>query len=74
LSDALQQRAWGLRRLGAILSCLDARLADIVARWEGGELRRAGLGLQELRGLVCAVFEDTDHRAQCLQRIEAAGA
>jgi hypothetical protein len=74
LQDALQQRAWGLRRLNAVLALLEARLTDIVKRWESGELRRAGLGLGEVRRLVCAVFESTDLRAQCLQRIEVADA
>jgi hypothetical protein len=74
LEDALQQRAWGLRKLGAILAILEAKLTDIVARWESGELQRAGLSRREVEALVEAVFENTDHRAQCLQRIDAADA
>lgn len=57
-----------------MLGLLEAKLTDIVRRWESGELRRAGLALAEVRRLVCAVFENTDHRAQCLQRIEVADA
>jgi hypothetical protein len=53
---------------------LEAKLTDIVRRWESGELRRAGLSRREVQRLVAAVFENTDHRAQCLQRIEAADA
>lgn len=56
-----------------MLSLLDAKMSDIVARWESGELRRAGLSLGEVTHLVTAVFEETDRRAQCLQRIEVAG-
>ncbi len=72
LEDALQQRAWGLRKLAVILTLLEAKLLEIVSRWESGELRRAGLSRGEVERLVCAVFENTDHRAQCLQRIEVA--
>lgn len=69
---ALQQRCHGLRKLGAVLRLLEVRLADIVEAWEAGALGAAGLGLGEVGRLVCALFEDTDYRAQCLQRMEAA--
>lgn len=51
---------------------LHLRLADIVAAWERGALGADGFTLQEVVGLVKALFEDTDYRAECLQRIEAA--
>lgn len=72
VAAALHQRCSTLRKLGAVLGLLEARLADIVGAWEAGALRSAGLGLSEVENLVVALFEDTDYRAQCLQQMEAA--
>lgn len=69
---ALYQRCSALRRLAAVIGLLEAKLADIVIRWESGQLMATGLTLHEVRHLVLALFEDTDYRAQCLQRMEAA--
>ncbi len=55
-----------------MLELLHLRLADIVGAWERGALTADGFTLQEVEGLVRALFEDTDYRAECLQRIEAA--
>jgi hypothetical protein len=72
VAAALPQRCSELRRLRAVLGLLDARLSDIVAAWEAGSLSAAGLALHEVGRLVMALFEDTDYRAQCLQRMEVA--
>jgi hypothetical protein len=72
VGESLQQRCQGLRKLDAVLCLLSQRLADIVAAWESGALSAAGLSLREVEGLVAALFEDTDYRAECLQRMEAA--
>jgi hypothetical protein len=55
-----------------VLQLLQCRLADIVGAWEQGALTADGFTLPEVEGLVMALFEDTDYRAECLQRIEAA--
>lgn len=55
-----------------MLQLLQCRLADIVGAWEQGALTADGFTLPEVEGLVKALFEDTDYRAECLQRIEAA--
>ena len=70
--DALHCRCPNLRKAGRVLELLQLRLADIVGAWERGALGADGFTLQEVEGLVCALFEDTDYRAECLQRIEAA--
>lgn len=72
VSSALLHRCSLLRKLAAVLGLLEARLADIVSAWEHGALKAAGLSLPEVGRLVVALFEDTDYRAQCLQRMEAA--
>eukprot|EP00775_Hariotina_reticulata_P007918 gene7918-8114_t len=72
VSVALQHRCHNLRKLDAVLGLLEARLADIVSAWEIGALQAAGLSLPDVGQLVVALFEDTDYRAQCLQRMEAA--
>lgn len=72
VSAALLARCRLLRKLGAVLGLLEARLADIVDAWEAGALKAAGLSLAEAGRLVAALFEDTDYRAQCLQRMAAA--
>jgi hypothetical protein len=70
--DALQYRCPALKKAQGVLKLLQCRLADIVAAWEQGSLTTDGFTLQEVEGLVVALFEDTDYRAECLQRIEAA--
>eukprot|EP00877_Chromochloris_zofingiensis_P011162 jgi/Chrzof1/629/Cz01g23020.t1 len=72
LTEAMTQRTWGLHKLSVTLKLMDAKLADIVKSWESAELRRAGFSFKEVRKLVCALFEDTDYRAQMLQRMEVA--
>lgn len=72
LAAAVRARTWGLRKLGAVLGLMTARLADVVARWRDGSLLREGLSLGEVEKLVMALFEDTDYRAQCLQKMQAA--
>lgn len=72
VQDTLQQRCHALQKLGAVLELLTKRLAAIVEDWESGALSKAGLSLREVAGLVQALFEDTDYRAVCLQRMEAA--
>lgn len=72
LVAAAKNRAVGYQRLAALLAMLDAKLADIVARWERRELQAAGLSRREVEGMVCALFEDTAYRSQCLARIVAA--
>lgn len=72
VATALQQQVSSLRKLNSVLGLLEARLADIVAGWETGDLQAAGLSLREVEHMVLALFEDTDYRAQCLQRMEAA--
>lgn len=69
---AVRGRCAPYRRLAALLGLLDARLAEIVARWESGALRREGLARRELEALVGALFEDTVHREQALGRIASA--
>lgn len=69
---ALHHRCHSLRKLDAVLGLLEARLADIVSAWEVGALKAAGLSLPDVERLVVALFEDTDYRAQCLQRMEVA--
>jgi hypothetical protein len=51
---------------------MDAKLADVVKLWEVGTFSREGLSFGEVKQLVCALFEDTDYRAQCLQKMEVA--
>lgn len=70
--DALQYRCPALKKAQGVLDLLQCRLADIVGAWERGVLTADGFTLQEVEGLVMALFEDTDYRAECLQRIEAA--
>ncbi|WIA09183.1 hypothetical protein OEZ85_008594 [Tetradesmus obliquus] len=70
VAGALRHRCGVLRKLDAVLGLLAARLAAIVDAWERGQLAAAGLSLVEVRRLVVALFEDTDYRAQCLQRME----
>lgn len=70
--DALQARCPTLKKALGVLQLLQCRLADIVDAWEQGALAADGFTLPEVEGLVCALFEDTDYRAECLQRIEAA--
>jgi hypothetical protein len=70
VAGALHHRCSSLRKLDAVLGLLTARLAQIVEAWERGQLQPAGLSLGEVRRLVVALFEDTDYRAQCLQRME----
>lgn len=70
--DALQYRCPALKKAQGVLDLLQCRLADIVGAWERGVLTADGFTLQEVEGLVLALFEDTDYRAECLQRIEAA--
>jgi len=72
VQSTLQNRCHILIKAQCVLQLLQYRLADIVRAWEGGQLTQAGLSLPEVEGLVCALFEDTDYRAECLQRIEAA--
>jgi hypothetical protein len=70
---AVESRTWGLRKLRVLLVLLEAKLADIVRLWEEGRLQRdGGLRTAEVVGIVKAVFDDTDYRAQCLDRILAA--
>lgn len=70
--DALQYRCPALKKAQGVLDLLQCRLAEIVDVWERGVLVNDGFTLQEVEGLVVALFEDTDYRAQCLQRIESA--
>eukprot|EP00878_Enallax_costatus_P008594 GHUV01008985.1.p1 GENE.GHUV01008985.1~~GHUV01008985.1.p1 ORF type:complete len:754 (+),score=301.21 GHUV01008985.1:377-2638(+) len=72
VAAALYQRCNAFKRLAAVLELLEAKLAGIVSKWESGELMAAGLALREVEHMVLALFEDTDYRAQCLQRMEAA--
>ncbi len=72
MAHAVEASTPGLRKLRAVLLVLEARLADIVRMWEMGQLAKAGLSRAEVERLVCALFEDTDFRAQCLQRIRVA--
>ncbi len=71
--EAISQRTWGLRKLRVLLRLLNARLAEILRDWESGQLSNEGLTLREARHMVCALFEDTDYRAEALQRMEVAG-
>ncbi|KAF6266527.1 hypothetical protein COO60DRAFT_1654215 [Scenedesmus sp. NREL 46B-D3] len=70
VAGALRHRCGALRKADAVLGLLSARLAHIVEAWERRQLQGAGLSLGEVRRLVMALFEDTDYRAQCLQRME----
>ena len=68
---SLHNRCHALTKAECVLGLLQSRLADIVQGWEDGRLSAAGLVLPEVESLVVALFEDTDYRAECLQRIEA---
>jgi hypothetical protein len=70
--ESLQCRCRALQTARAVLTLLTQRLADIVEAWESGALAAAGLSLRDVASLVHALFEDTDYRAVCLQRMEVA--
>ena len=55
--------------MAEVTELLSARLADIPQRWESGRLSRAGLTAADVRGLVCAIFEASARRNECLSRI-----
>ena len=61
--------ARGWATLAEVTELLSARLADIPQRWESGRLSRAGLTAADVRGLVCAIFEASARRNECLSRI-----
>ena len=58
------------RKLGAVVGLLEAKLVDIVRRWNNGELEGSGLSSEEVRQLVVALFEDTEYRQQQLAFID----
>jgi len=64
---ACATRHW---RVGAKLgSLLDARLEEVARRWEDGTLPAIGFRAGEVRAVVGAVFEDSEHRRAALARI-----
>ena len=64
---ACATRHW---RVGAKFgSLLDARLEEVALRWEDGTLPAIGFRAGEVRAVVGAVFEDSEHRRAALARI-----
>ena len=64
---ACATRHW---RVGAKLgSLLDARLEEVARGWEDGTLPAIGFRAGEVRAVVGAVFEDSEHRRAALARI-----
>lgn len=64
---ACATRHW---RVGAKLgSLLDARLEETARGWEDGTLPAIGFRAGEVRAVVGAVFEDSEHRRAALARI-----
>ena len=59
------------RPLQELVLCLSSRLADIVARSDGGRLAAAGVGPRDAARLVEALFEDTPARRAALARVRA---
>lgn len=57
-------------KLEKLLQIFDARLRMIVEWWEVGELQKLGFTVQELRRLIWALFEHSDFREECIERIE----
>lgn len=57
-------------KLTRLLQIFDARLRMIVEWWEAGELQKLGFTVQEIRRLIWALFEHSDFREECIERIE----
>jgi hypothetical protein len=72
LRAALAAATPSVARLRQLCELMDARLAEIRRRWDGGVLSAAGLSANDVCGLVCALFEDTPPRRDLLRHLQHA--
>lgn len=56
-------------KLKELCNVMDASLLDIQDWWLSGRLYRSGLEEREVKHMVCALFEDTEHRRMILKSI-----
>lgn len=58
-----------LLKLEKLIDVFDARLSAIVHWWEKGDLQKAGFDASEVQRLIWALFEHSDFREECIERI-----
>jgi hypothetical protein len=64
----LQVPSW--LKLKELATLVDSPLVDITRRWQEGVLAACGFAAQEIHGLICAIFEPTSLRKECLEHIQ----
>jgi len=57
-------------KLKELATLVDSPLVDITRRWQDGVLAACGFAPQEIHGLICAIFEPTSLRKECLEHIQ----
>jgi len=56
-------------KMRELAQLMDASLKDITSRWEEGRLQACGFAAADVQRLICAIFETTPLRKECLERI-----
>lgn len=71
MAEGVLHRSPAFAKLRSVVDLLKKNMADIEELWESGKLQGLGWKLEEVKKFICAVFEATDRRAECLLRLEA---
>ncbi|BFI30799.1 protein transport protein DSL1/ZW10 [Marchantia polymorpha subsp. ruderalis] len=67
--DSVEKSVPSWRKLESLRNLLDMSLVSITQAWESGDLISRGFSAAEVQKFIRAIFSETAHREECLQRI-----